>query len=242
MTDAGALAALLERSEIVISICPPHAAPAVADEVAGFRGIFVDANAVSPHTAEDLATRIEDGGARYVDGGIIGAPPQRAGTTRLYLSGEAAPQVAATLEGSWFEPILVEGPVSAASALKMSYAAWTKGSQALIIAARSLARQGGVEDALVAEWARSQPDAADRSRDAAFMASRKGWRWIGEMHEIARSMDGAGLPDGFHRAAAELYGRIPRDNDVAEDDATVAQVVTTVLEGQASAASRSRSS
>ena len=231
MRDGGSLPELLERSEIVISICPPHAALEVAEQVRGFRGIYLDANAISTRTAAEVAARVEQGGATYVDGGIIGPPPLRAGTTRLFLSGPEAATVAATLEDTWFEPIVVSGPVTSASALKLAYAAWTKGSQALVLAARSLARAGGVEDELVAEWARSQPDLGDRSRDAAYMSARKAWRWVGEMEEIADSMDAAGLPSGFHAAAAELYRRIPRDNDVAEDDATVAQVVSAVLDG-----------
>jgi 3-hydroxyisobutyrate dehydrogenase-like beta-hydroxyacid dehydrogenase len=241
MRDTGSLAELLAASEIVVSVCPPHAALDMAEAVAGFAGVYVDANAISPRTAAEVAARVERGGAHYVDGGIIGPPPRRPGTTRLYLSGTDAPQVAAVLERSWFEPLIVEGAAGAASALKMAYAAWTKGAQALILAARSLARESGVEAALVAEWELSQPDAGDRSRDAAFMASRKAWRWMGEMHEIAASMTDAGLPPGFHEAAAELYSRVPRDNDVAEDDETVAQVVTTVLNGRATAASRSGS-
>jgi 3-hydroxyisobutyrate dehydrogenase-like beta-hydroxyacid dehydrogenase len=201
----------------------------VAEQVSGFGGVYVDANAISPGTAAEVGARVQAGGATYVDGAVIGPPPRAAGKTRLFLSGPAAASVAETFDARLLGALVVDGPLTAASALKMSYAAWTKGSQALVLAARALAREQGVEDALVAEWERSQPDLGDRSRDAAFMAAQKGWRWIAEMEEIAESMAAAGLPAGFHQAAADLYARIPRANDVLEDDATVARVVSTLL-------------
>jgi len=87
----------------------------------------------------------------------------------------------------------------------MAYAAWTKGTAAMLLAIRATARANGVEDALLAEWARSQPDATGRSEAAAGAAAAKGWRWIAEMEEIAATFAAAGQPDGFHRAAAEVY-------------------------------------
>jgi hypothetical protein len=104
--------------------------------------------------------------------------------------------------------VIGTGPGSAAaSALKMAYAGWTKGAAALLLAVRALARAEGVEDALLAEWALSQPDLAGRSAGAAQSAAAKGWRWTGEMTEIAASMAAAGLPDGFHQAAADIFRR-----------------------------------
>ena len=95
----------------------------------------------------------------------------------------------------------------AASAVKMAYASWTKGSAALLLAARALARAEGVEDSLLAEWGASQPGLTERSARAAGSAAAKGWRWVAEMEEIAAAMAAAGLPDGFHLAAAEIYRR-----------------------------------
>ena len=89
----------------------------------------------------------------------------------------------------------------------MAYASWTKGSAALLLAARALARAEGVEDALLAEWGISQPGLTERSARAAGSAAAKGWRWVAEMEEIAAAMAAAGLPDGFHLAAAEIYRR-----------------------------------
>jgi hypothetical protein len=95
----------------------------------------------------------------------------------------------------------------------MAYAAWTKGSSALLLAARALARAEGVEDALLAEWAESQPQLISQVERSAGAAVTKGWRWVGELEEIAQTMASAGLPDGFHEAAAEIFRRSPRLGD-----------------------------
>ena len=92
-----------------------------------------------------------------------------------------------------------------ASAVKMAYAAWTKGTAAMLLAIRELARREGVEEALLAEWDLSQPELRDRHARALRSAEAKGWRWVGEMEEIAATFEAAGLPGGFHRAAAEVY-------------------------------------
>src|ERR671933_226973 len=184
LRDAGALDALLDRCDLVVSVCPPHAALDVARDVAGYGGVFVDANAVAPATAAEIGRVVEDGGARFVDGGIVGPPPERAGTTRLYLSGGAASDVAALFAGTPVEaPVLGPEP-GTASALKMAYAAWTKGTAALLLAIGATARANGVDAALAAEWERSQPGLAERA---------------------AATFAAAGEPDGFHRAAAEVF-------------------------------------
>jgi 3-hydroxyisobutyrate dehydrogenase-like beta-hydroxyacid dehydrogenase len=208
LTGCG-LAEIVDRSDLIMSICPPGAACDVARLVTGFGGIFVDANAISPDTARQVAATVETGGAAYVDGGIIGMPPAAAGQTRLYLSGPRAGEVRRLFEGTALDARLVDRdpPVGAASAVKMAYASWTKGSAALVLAARGLARAEGVEDVLLAEWALSQPGLVDRSVQAAGSAAAKGWRWIAEMEEIAAAMAAADLPEGFHQAAAEIYRR-----------------------------------
>ena len=217
LVDAGTLEAVVGASDLILSVCPPHAAVDVAREVAdlGFGGTFVDANAVSPATAREVGTIIEKTGATFVDGGIIGPPPQARGSTRLYLSGDRAPVVAALFDGSPLEAIVVKGGPGAASALKMAYAGWTKGSAALLLAVRALAAAEGVDAALLHEWSLSQPDLPARSEGAAKGNSRKAWRFVGEMEEIAATFTSAGLPDGFHQAAAEIYRRMAGYKDMA---------------------------
>jgi 3-hydroxyisobutyrate dehydrogenase-like beta-hydroxyacid dehydrogenase len=219
LTDAGTIAAVVGRADVILSICPPHAALDVAWAVHGFGGLYVDANAISPGTASEVAQMITESGGRYVDGGIIGPPPVDPGATRLYLSGADAAEVARMFAGPPLEARVVDGPATAASAVKMAYAGWTKGTAALLLAVRALARAQGVEDALLAEWALSAPDLAQRSRGAAGAAAKKGWRWVAEMEEIAATMSAAGLPDGFHQAAAEIFRRSPRTGRAAEPTA-----------------------
>jgi 3-hydroxyisobutyrate dehydrogenase-like beta-hydroxyacid dehydrogenase len=201
--------AVIARSAAILSVCPPHAAIDVARQVAaaGYQGIYVDANAVSVATAAEVAAIVTDGGASYVDGGIVGPPPEIAGHTRLYLSGARAGEVRPLFSRSALDARIAEGPAYAASAVKMAYAAWTKGSSALLLEARALARANGVERTLLAEWQLSQPNLAAQSERAAGAAAAKGWRWVAEMEEIAASMAAAGLPPGFHEAAADLYDR-----------------------------------
>jgi 3-hydroxyisobutyrate dehydrogenase-like beta-hydroxyacid dehydrogenase len=205
LTDVGAVGVLLDRAEVVLCICPPHAARNVAERAAGFDGLYVDANAVSPQTARAVAALLAPGRTRFVDGGIIGPPPAQPATTRLYLSGDDASAVAGLFAGGPLDAVVVPGGVGAASALKLTYAAWTKGTAALLLSIRAVARAHGVEDALLSEWALSQPDLPGRSAGAARAAAEKGWRWEGEMREVAATFAEAGLPDGFHLAAADVF-------------------------------------
>jgi 3-hydroxyisobutyrate dehydrogenase-like beta-hydroxyacid dehydrogenase len=206
--DVGSVADLARRADAIISICPPAAAVAVAQAVAGFTGIYLDANAVSPATTRTVAATLQS--ADVVDGGIIGPPPDRPGTTRLYLSGPSADAVADWWPGSHVEAILVGDTLGLASAVKAAYAAWTKGSAALLLAARAVAADQGVEEALVGEWARSQPTLPATYARAMGNAEAKGWRWVGEMEEIGDTFAAAGQPDGFLRAAAAVYRGYPR--------------------------------
>ena len=204
LEDAGNVAELCRRSEIVLSVCPPHAAVDVAEAARDFEGIYVDANAISPETAR----RIGGLRSRFVDGGIIGPPPLEAGTTRLYLSGREAGAVAELFSGTSVDTRVISDEPGAASALKMAFAGWTKGSAALLLAVRALARAEGVEETLLAEWQLSLPELEEQSVAAEHSAGNKGWRWVGEMEEIAGSMDSQGLPAGFHEAAAEIFRRL----------------------------------
>jgi len=210
LKDAGTVASVAGDAEVILSVCPPYAATDTAWAVHGFRGLYMDANAISPGTAREVAQMITDSGGRYVDGGIIGLPPVKPGTTRLYLSGPDAGQVQALFAGTDLDTRIAGPALTAASAVKMAYGAWTKGTAALILAIRELAKEEGVEEALLAEWALSQPKLEERSGGSAQAATAKGWRWVAEMEEIAASMAAAGLPDGFHQAAAEIFRRYPR--------------------------------
>jgi 3-hydroxyisobutyrate dehydrogenase-like beta-hydroxyacid dehydrogenase len=204
------LTVLLEQVDVVFSICPPHAALELARTVMGigFTRAYVDANAIAPDTTLSMAAMVQAGGAEFVDGGIIGPPLQQANQTRLYLSGKAAPSIAALFENSMLETVVLGEALQAASALKMAYAAWSKGSAALLLASQALARASGVQDALRKEWQDSSPELITRVERAAMSSAKKGWRWTGVMQEIALSMAAQDLPNGFHLAAAEVFARL----------------------------------
>lgn len=207
LTQTATLAEAILRVEVVLSVCPPENAVEVGRAVADteFMGTFCDANAIAPATARTL---LDTFGERYVDGGIVGPPPRVHGRTRLYLSGPNSLQISKLFESTRVQvKVLTNEPLSA-SAMKMCYAAYTKGSAALILGIRALAEHYGVSDALFEEWSSSQPSLWDRSERIGPGTSRKAWRFAPEMREIAKTFDGADLPPGFHEAAAEIYSRM----------------------------------
>ncbi len=235
LADAKHLAHAIRESSIILSVCPPHAALAIAQSVAahGFRGIYVDANAVSRATAEKIGETVSAVGASFVDGGIIGSPVKRRGTTCLYLSGTRAAEVAGLFSVSMLDARVIGDAPGAASALKMAYAAWTKCTDALVLAIRALAAREGVDQVLLQEWAFSQPDLERRSVQAAAVAVPKAWRYVGEMKEIAATLDCAGLPSGFHTAAAALDERLDSFKDQTNPAPTVAAVINALKRGSA---------
>jgi 3-hydroxyisobutyrate dehydrogenase-like beta-hydroxyacid dehydrogenase len=217
LEEISSLGGALEASDAVLSICVPSGAFEVAREVAtrNFRGIYVDANAIAPAHSRQIGIVVEAAGARFLDGGIIGLPPTSSRTTRLYLAGPEAASIAELFAGSQTTAIPMEdAAVGAASAIKVCFAAYNKGETALLGIIRALAKFEGVDDALMKEWAQSQPGAAQRSENIAARAF-KAWRWAGEMEEIAASFDDAGLPSGF-LANAEIYRRLTSFKDCAE--------------------------
>jgi Domain of unknown function (DUF1932) len=233
LTDGGSLADACRRSDLVVSVCPPGAAVDLARAVVatGFRGVYVDANAIAPSTVAAIDGIITERGGQLVDGGLVGPPAEHPGTTRLYLSGDRAEAVAGLFLGGPLEARVIGADPGAASALKMCYAAYTKGTAALLLAVVALAEATGVAPALSAEWERSQRDLPDRVAATARGSAPKAWRWVGEMEEIASTFADAQLPDGFHRAAAEVFSRLA---DLKDVDAVTADDVTALLLGGAS--------
>ncbi|OGQ77779.1 MAG: hypothetical protein A3F90_20320 [Deltaproteobacteria bacterium RIFCSPLOWO2_12_FULL_60_19] len=227
LVDVGALDNAVRQSNVILSVCPPHAALDLARSVAEqkFRGIYVDANAVSRATAERIGEIVTQAGASFVDGGIIGSPVKRAGTTRLYLSGARAREVTELFSAGMLDARAIGETPGAASALKIAYAAWTKCTDALVLAILALAAMERVDKALVEEWNLSQPDLERRSVRAAAVAVPKAWRYVGEMREIAATFEAAGLPAGFHDAAADICERLTAFKDRTVPPPTVAAVV-----------------
>lgn len=207
LRDLASVPALVDAADVVVSLCPPGVALEVARAVAAadFTGCYVEANAVRPDTTRAVGALF----AVTVDGSIIGGPPVHGDDhpTRLYLSGPSAPTVAGLFHDDALEVVVLDGPVGAASAVKMAFAGWTKATAALAVSLRAMARAEGVEDAVLAEWERSLPGLAERSGRAGPLAA-KAWRFEGELREIAGAMAADGQPSGFHVAAAEVYSRL----------------------------------
>jgi len=209
LEESSSLADALAQSEIVLSICPPDNAEELAVQVMGhdFKGIYCDANAISPETARTIAERVNGGGARFVDGGIIGSPPRNGVTLRLCLAGPEAGRIASIYTGTAVEPVLLGERIGAASAMKICYAAWTKGTTALLEAICTVAQHEAVLEPLFEEWRKSQPDLEKKISQIPATAG-KSWRWRGEMEQVAQLFEACGLPGGFHESAAEVFGRL----------------------------------
>ena len=203
---------LVSCCELLISVCPPAASLSVAEEVAcsEFQGIFVEANAISPQKSCDIASLFAETSISYVDGGLVGPPSWQEGTTRLYLSGPQALDVQKLMNSGPLEARVIDQKIGSASAMKQCFAAFTKGTTALVAEVLAAAEYYGVTESLASEW--GEETIHSRVTNIQRIADRA-WRWEGEMHEIANTLDAAGLPDGIHRAAAEIYARLAEFRD-----------------------------
>jgi len=206
--EAADLDTLLERSEIVLSVIPPSAAVGEARAVAGAtRGsrafTYLDANAISPRRIEEIADIFAGTPVSVLDGGIVGAPPAAGKRPRLYLSG-AAPEKLAPLDGIAFDIVPMGAEIGRASAFKMAYAALTKGTNALLTAGMLLAHHHDMLPAFIEDLAASQPELMNRAEANISRLPADAGRWVFEMEEIAATFAEAGLPSGFHEAAAEI--------------------------------------
>ena len=202
---------LVRTADIFLSIVPPAAAMGMAERIAAAMRriratpLYVDCNAISPATAATVGRTIAGAGARFVDAGIIGGPPRPNGPgPRFYASGE---HVAAFLSlrdyGLDIRPI---GPdIGQASALKMSYAALTKGLAALGTELLVAANLAGVSEVLAAEFRDSQPQLLQWLGKQLPNIPPKAYRWVAEMEEIARTFASHGLPSGIMTGAAECF-------------------------------------
>ena len=221
LTDVSDLTALA-GCDVLLSICPPAAALDVARSVAGFGGVYLDANAISPRHAREVEETL-GGTATVADGGIVGPPPRSAGTTRLYLSGPAAAvaRLESLFAGTHLRPVVLDGPVGTASALKLAFASYNKLTFALAAQSHALAERHGVGDELRELAADVLPDTPLGAPEGIASAGRRAWRWEGEMAEIAEACADSGLSPALLIAAQELFGRWREhrdDNGVALAD------------------------
>lgn len=210
LIEVDSIAALCQSCDTVLSICPPHAAEEVATAVlqAGFGGLYLDANAISPQRALKIGGMLQGHGVSFVDGGIIGGPAWKPQETWLYLSGTHAPQIAECFARGPLETEIIGQEIGRASALKMCYAAYSKGTTALLAAILAAAQSLVVREELYRQWERDEPGFAEQVNGRVRRVTAKAWRFEGEMQEIAATLQAAGLPEGFPRAAARTYHRM----------------------------------
>jgi 3-hydroxyisobutyrate dehydrogenase-like beta-hydroxyacid dehydrogenase len=235
LVDASTVVKLCEKCSVIVSVCPPHAAEEVGNRVVAcsFKGLYVDANAISPQRVMRIGEAMAQGGAAFVDGGIIGGPAWEAGTTCLYLSGLEAHRAAACFSSGPLETKVIGDRIGKASALKMCYAAYTKGTTALLGGILGAAEGLGVLEELEGQWSRNGSDFATQVLKRVRNSTTKAWRFAGEMEEIRATFEQAGLPGGFHAAAAEIYRRMAHLKGLAVLP-PLNEVLIALLQGRAS--------
>ncbi|HUE97793.1 MAG TPA: DUF1932 domain-containing protein [Anaerolineales bacterium] len=218
LTASDSLSGFCRTCEMIISICPPHAAEEVARSVidTGFTGLYLDANAISPLRTIKIGQMLEANGIQFVDGGIIGGPAWTPKETWLYLSGEQANEIASCFSNGPLETKIIGNEIGRASALKMCYAAYTKGTTALLSAILATAESLDVRDELYRQWEMDEQGFSEQVNRRVARVTAKAWRFEGEMKEIAATFREAGLPDGFHQAAAEIYHHMADFKDSTE--------------------------
>lgn len=213
--DVGSLDAVVTQAELILSILPPFSALGQAKLVAdamktvGKTPIYIDCNAISPQTAIAIGKTITDVGALFIDAGIIGLPPREGTGPRFYVSGPDH-AVLSQLHGKGFEVIGLGPKIGQASAIKMTYAALTKGTWTLQISLLLAAEKLGVSDALLDEFENSQPAALNAMRTRLPFLPADSARWIGEMEEIANTFADVGVTPQFHQGAAEIFRLLAR--------------------------------
>jgi 3-hydroxyisobutyrate dehydrogenase-like beta-hydroxyacid dehydrogenase len=218
----------LHRADVVISVTPPGVAVSVAADVAdeSFDGVYVDMNAVAPQSATQMAALFP----QFVDGGIVGPPAWERGTTRLGLSGPRTAEVESLFAGSTIETIDLGPEIGKASAFKVGFAAWTKGSGALLLLVCAYARSQGVESELFQEWERRGMGMETKSTTVAQQMGPKSWRFGDEMREISDAMEAAGLGTGLFKHAGETFDRLAHLKNETDRPPTLEEVTRDLLD------------
>jgi 3-hydroxyisobutyrate dehydrogenase-like beta-hydroxyacid dehydrogenase len=226
LQEAPTLKDVCKQCSIIVSVCPPHAAEDIANDVvrAGFHGVFAEANAIAPQRTIQIGKMMTKADVSFVDGGIIGLPAWKPHVTCLYLAGARADEVAACFSAGPLDTNVLGTEIGKASALKMCYAANTKGAVALLAGILATAESLGVREALFDRWRSEDSGLPDQILKRIQMNAPKAWRFVGEMGEISRTFSEAGAPGEFHLAAADIYDRLSQFKD-AKSAPTLEQIL-----------------
>jgi 3-hydroxyisobutyrate dehydrogenase-like beta-hydroxyacid dehydrogenase len=213
---ADSLQSALEASDFVLSVCPPHAAEEVAHEVLAhsFRGVYVEANAISPDRTRRIAAACAERGVPMLDGSIVGGPPGPGSAPRLYLSGDGkeVARAAGVFEDTQVVARPLDAEIGAASALKMAYASYQKSARVLAAVSHALAASHGVAAELAREAGSLTSNILAETDQLPSVAARA-WRWAPELEEIADTLRTAGLPPALAEGAATVLRRWNDDKD-----------------------------
>jgi 3-hydroxyisobutyrate dehydrogenase-like beta-hydroxyacid dehydrogenase len=213
---AESLRSALATSDFVLSVCPPHAAEDVAHQVLThpFRGVYVEANAISPDRTRRIAAACAERDVPMLDGSIVGGPPGPGSAPRLYLSGDGkeVARVAAVFEGTRVLARPLDAGIGAASALKMSYASYQKSARVLAAVSHALAASHGVAAELALEAGSLTSNILVETDQLPSVAARA-WRWAPELEEIAATLRTAELPPDLAEGAASVLRRWAGDKD-----------------------------
>lgn len=210
LADCGSIEQLIRTCDMIFSVLNPGAAADKAQEVAaairstGKKPIFVDCNAVSPQTVREIDGIIRQAGATFIDAGIIGPPPRGSARTRIYVSGPEA-EILSQINDKNLDIRIVGERVGDASAIKMCYAAYTKGAVALGMETLIAARKLGVDQVLDAEMQESLADVRKWILSRSTAMPPKAYRWVPEMQEIAKTFEGVGMTPRMLQGAADMY-------------------------------------
>jgi 3-hydroxyisobutyrate dehydrogenase-like beta-hydroxyacid dehydrogenase len=216
LQPADSLESALAASDFVLSVCPPHAAEDVAHEVLAhpFRGIYVEANAISPDRTRRIAAACAERDVLMLDGSIVGGPPGPDSAPRLYLSGDgkAVARVAAVFANTRVLARPLDAGIGAASALKMAYASYQKSARVLAAVSHALAANHGVAAELAREAGALKSNILAETDQLPSVAARA-WRWAPELEEIAATLHTAGLPADMAEGAARVLRQWAGDKD-----------------------------
>ena len=210
LEDVGSVERMVTEASHILSVMVPSEAVGAAERVAralqstGATPIYADLNAISPGTTKRVGEIVEEAGARFVDGGIIGGPPRGTVNPRIYVSGPHATEMAVLTEHGLTMPVVGDA-VGQASGLKMCYAAMTKGLQALGTELLVTARLLGLDEDLRKELVDSQPALRQWLSKSMLGMPPKAHRWVGEMEEIATTFEEVGLTPKILLGAADMY-------------------------------------
>lgn len=241
--EVASCAELVSQADLVLSILVPSAAMDAARSVAhalratGCNTYFADCNAVAPETVNSIGNVITAAGGRFIDASIIGSPPAKDVTPRLYVSGSHA-GILSVLDGKGIDVVPIGDAIGQASGIKMCYAALTKGTFALQYAVATAARKMELFDELCREFEHSQSIAYERMQQHLPRLPAKTFRWIAEMEQIADTFERVGVTPDIHRGAAEMFRRISQCSladetpETTDTTRTLAETIDTIVKSQ----------